>query len=99
MFIARLSFDCPCFVDVQKYRTIIHMLFYRANASLALTKFMLVSSEFCEKHLQLIFTMLEKATEPIIRANLIIALGDLSFRYSDQSVLTYLQQGFGSVLI
>ena len=41
---------------------------------------MLVSSEFCEKHLQLIFTMLEKATEPIIRANLIIALGDLSFR-------------------
>ncbi len=51
---------------------------------------MLVSSEFCEKHLQLIFTMLEKATEPIIRANLIIALGDLSFRYSYQSVLTYL---------
>jgi condensin complex subunit 1 len=48
---------------------------------------MLVSSEFCEKHLQLIFTMLEKATEPIIRANLIIALGDLSFRYSHQSVL------------
>jgi hypothetical protein len=52
---------------------------------------MLVSSEFCEKHLQLIFTMLEKATEPIIRANLIIALGDLSFRCSDQSVLTYLK--------
>eukprot|EP00092_Neocalanus_flemingeri_P032797 GFUD01035670.1.p1 GENE.GFUD01035670.1~~GFUD01035670.1.p1 ORF type:complete len:1485 (+),score=509.47 GFUD01035670.1:55-4509(+) len=53
----------------------------RASASLALSKFMLVSSEFCDKHLQLLFTVLEKATEPVIRANLIIALGDLSFRF------------------
>jgi len=53
----------------------------RASASLALAKFMLVSSDFCDKHLQLLFTVLEKATEPVIRANLIIALGDLSFRF------------------
>jgi len=53
----------------------------RASASLALAKFMLVSSEFCDKHLQLLFTVLEKATEPVIRANLIIALGDMSFRF------------------
>ena len=42
---------------------------------------MLVSSEFCEEHLQLLFTILEKSPEPVIRANLIIATGDLSFRF------------------
>ena len=31
----------------------------RASASLALTKFMLVSSEFCDEQLQLLFTVLE----------------------------------------
>ena len=53
----------------------------RSSASLALSKFMLVSSEFCESHLQLLFTVLERSVEPIIRANLIIALGDMSFRF------------------
>ena len=52
----------------------------KASASLALAKFMLVSSEFCEQQLQLLFTVLERSPEPIIRANLIIAAGDLSFR-------------------
>ena len=52
----------------------------RSSASLALSKFMLVSSEFCESHLQLLFTVLERSVEPVIRANLIIALGDMSFR-------------------
>ncbi|XP_022111340.1 condensin complex subunit 1-like isoform X2 [Acanthaster planci] len=53
----------------------------RAASSLALAKFMLVSSEFCETHLQLLFTILEKAPQPVIRANIIIALGDLTFRF------------------
>ncbi|XP_071110071.1 condensin complex subunit 1-like [Haliotis cracherodii] len=50
-------------------------------ASLALAKFMTVSSEFCDNHLQLMFTILEKSHSPIIRANTIIALGDLAFRF------------------
>nr|XP_054768299.1 condensin complex subunit 1-like [Lytechinus pictus] len=53
----------------------------RATASLALAKFMLVSAEFCEAQLQLLFTVLEKAPEAIIRANTIIAIGDLTFRF------------------
>ena len=52
----------------------------RTHASLALAKFMLVSSEFCEEQLQLLFTVLERSPEPVIRANMIIAAGDLSFR-------------------
>merc|ERR1711884_100959 len=35
----------------------------RSSASLALSKFMLVSSEFCESHLQLLFTVLERSVE------------------------------------
>lgn len=50
-------------------------------ASLALSKFMMVSSEFCDTHLQLLFTILEKTSYATIRANIIIALGDLTFRF------------------
>ena len=39
------------------------------------------SSEFCESHLQLLFTILEKSNFPTVRANTIIALGDLTFRF------------------
>ncbi|XP_055958438.1 condensin complex subunit 1 isoform X2 [Patella vulgata] len=53
----------------------------RTAATLALAKFTMVSSEFCDAHLQLLFTILEKSPNPAIRANTIIALGDLSFRF------------------
>ncbi|XP_064610959.1 condensin complex subunit 1-like [Liolophura sinensis] len=53
----------------------------RTAACLALAKFMMVSSEFCETHLQLLFTILEKSKNPVIRANTIIALGDMTFRF------------------
>uniref|UniRef100_F6PWP3 Condensin complex subunit 1 n=1 Tax=Ciona intestinalis TaxID=7719 RepID=F6PWP3_CIOIN len=51
------------------------------TASLALAKFMLVSSKFCERHLRLLFTMLEQSPHEGIRANLTIAAGDLSVRF------------------
>ncbi|CAL1534663.1 unnamed protein product [Lymnaea stagnalis] len=50
-------------------------------ATLALARFMIVSSQFCESQLQLLFTLLEKSPSPVIRSNLIIALGDLTFRF------------------
>ncbi|XP_035829509.1 condensin complex subunit 1, partial [Aplysia californica] len=50
-------------------------------ASLALARFMIISCEFCESHLQLVFTLLERSPSPVIRSNLIIALGDLTFRF------------------
>merc|ERR550532_2698974 len=42
---------------------------------------MLVSEKFCEDNLQVLFTILEKSRDPVIRANTIIAAGDLSFRF------------------
>ena len=59
-----------------------HMV--RSAAVLALCKFMCVSSAFCEKHLRLIFTLLERAPEPWIRSDIIIALGDLASRFPNQ---------------
>jgi Chromosome condensation complex Condensin, subunit D2 len=50
-------------------------------ASLTLAKMMMVSSSFCEDHIQLLVTVLEKSTEPVTRSNLIVALGDLSYRF------------------
>ncbi|KAF7729652.1 Condensin complex subunit [Apophysomyces ossiformis] len=48
------------------------------TATLALAKFMCVSSDYCEKHLPLLFTILEKSTDPTIRSNIVIALGDMA---------------------
>lgn len=41
----------------------------------------LSSSSLCERYLQLLFTILEKSSEPAIRANTIVAVGDLTFRF------------------
>merc|ERR1711962_1180075 len=42
---------------------------------------MLVSEKFCEDNLQILFTLLERSPEAVIRANGIVAAGDLSFRF------------------
>ncbi|NXT72031.1 CND1 protein, partial [Chaetops frenatus] len=52
-----------------------------AAAALTLGKLCLISSEFCDSHLRLLFTMMEKSTLPGVRSNLIIAAGDLAMRF------------------
>uniref|UniRef100_A0A183AUH0 Cnd1 domain-containing protein n=1 Tax=Echinostoma caproni TaxID=27848 RepID=A0A183AUH0_9TREM len=52
-----------------------------AAASLALAKMMLVNAEVCEPRLQLLFTMAERSQSEVVRANLIVALGDLCRRF------------------
>lgn len=58
----------------------------RQTSTLALCKFMCVSSTFCEKHLPVIFTALANAPEKdvVLRANTVIALGDLAFRFPNE---------------
>ncbi|KAF2368286.1 Condensin complex subunit 1 C-terminal [Trinorchestia longiramus] len=53
----------------------------RAAAALALSNCMMVSADCCEENLQLLFTILEKSEDSVIQGNIIIALGDLSFRF------------------
>jgi condensin complex subunit 1 len=56
------------------------------SATLSLCKFMCVSSSFCEKHLPLLFTKLANAPtkDTTLRANTVIALGDLAFRFPNE---------------
>ncbi|KAL5112034.1 hypothetical protein TcWFU_004807 [Taenia crassiceps] len=53
----------------------------QASASLSLAKFMLVSSVVCERNLQLLFTLAERSPSEVVRANLIVGLGDLARRF------------------
>jgi len=53
----------------------------RQAATLALTKYMCVSSAACERHLPLLFTCLQREPWPSVRGNVMVALGDLAFRF------------------
>lgn len=50
----------------------------QAAATLCMAKLMCVSSEFCEKNLPLLITILERSQDPITRSNVVIALGDMA---------------------
>ncbi|KAM3614228.1 uncharacterized protein V6R79_011452 [Siganus canaliculatus] len=50
-------------------------------ACLALSQYMMISPSACEENIRLMFTVLERSTLPVVRANGIIALGDLTVRF------------------
>lgn len=50
-------------------------------ACLALSQFMMISPSVCEEHIRLLFTVLERSSLPVVRANTIVALGDLTVRF------------------
>nr|XP_012231606.1 PREDICTED: condensin complex subunit 1 isoform X2 [Linepithema humile] len=56
----------------------------QAAGSLALSKMMTVSSEFCEQSLQLLVTILERSPYSGIRSNMLIGLSDLATRFPNQ---------------
>ena len=53
----------------------------RESAILSLCRYMSVSSVLCEKYLPLFFTVLEREQSEAIRTSMIIAAGDLCFRF------------------
>ena len=74
------------FLSVLRMRllNILHFIYSPQDAymcDLLTTSLPSPSSTLCDKYLQLLFTVLEKSPEPTIRANTIIAAGDLTFRY------------------
>lgn len=50
-------------------------------AVMCLCKLMCVSPKFCEANLQLLFTLLKKSENVKVRANLVVAIGDMAFRF------------------
>ncbi|KAJ8481937.1 hypothetical protein ONZ45_g15130 [Pleurotus djamor] len=55
----------------------------RAAATLSLSKFLCVSSQFCDNHHHLLFKILEVSKDPDLRSNLVIALGDVAVSFSN----------------
>jgi len=53
----------------------------RETSILALCRFMSVSSEVCELYLPLLFTIVEREKSAAVRTSVMIAVGDLSFRF------------------
>jgi len=43
-----------------------------------MSKLMCVSAEYCEEHLQLLITIMERSTDSIVRSNAVIAVGDMA---------------------
>ncbi|KAJ8687031.1 hypothetical protein QAD02_022825 [Eretmocerus hayati] len=56
----------------------------QAHGVLALSKFMTISSIFCEENMQLLVTILERSSHPEIRANILVGLTDLMTRFPNQ---------------
>ena len=43
---------------------------------------MCVSAQFCEDHLMMLFKLSETNTDPVVRSNIAIALGDIAVAFS-----------------
>ncbi|KAI0816821.1 non-SMC mitotic condensation complex subunit 1-domain-containing protein [Trametes gibbosa] len=54
----------------------------RMASTLAFSKFLCVSSRFCEQHHRLLFKILETSKDPSVRSNIVIALGDVAVSFS-----------------
>ncbi|KAF9457593.1 non-SMC mitotic condensation complex subunit 1-domain-containing protein [Collybia nuda] len=54
----------------------------RAAATLSFSKFLCVSSQFCDQHHRLLFKILETSKDANIRSNIVIALGDVAVSFS-----------------
>ncbi|KAG5636043.1 hypothetical protein H0H81_009267 [Sphagnurus paluster] len=55
----------------------------RAAATLSFSKFLCVSSQFCDQNHRLLFKILETSRDANIRSNIVIALGDVAVSFSN----------------
>lgn len=53
----------------------------RSSAVLALSKLMIIHQSCCERNLQLLFTIMQRSEWIDVKCNVVIALGDLAFKY------------------
>lgn len=73
-----LSHYAPLVTEICSNNTKYNDQNLQAAATLCMAKLMCVSSEYCEKNLPLLITILEKSTNPVTRSNVVIALGDMA---------------------
>lgn len=78
------SLYVPLVTDVCQYPEKYKSHYVQAFGVMALTKMMCISAQFCETHLQLLITILERSAFPEIRGNILMGLADLMTRFPTQ---------------
>lgn len=73
-----LSNFAPLVTEICSNNTAYNNEDLQAAATLCMAKLMCVSSEFCEKNLPLLITILERSQSAVTRSNVVIALGDMA---------------------
>lgn len=68
----------PLVTEICANNTLYPSRHLQSQATLCLAKLMCVSSEYCERNLPLLITILERSPDPITRSNAVIALGDMA---------------------
>ncbi len=71
-----------CSASSQSFLTNLQNRTLRAAATLAFSKLLCVSSQFCDAHHRLLFKILETSKDANIRSNIVIALGDVAVSFS-----------------
>ncbi|XP_063980130.1 condensin complex subunit 1 [Diachasmimorpha longicaudata] len=74
----------PVVVDVCQYPEKYKCKYVETFGVQALTKMMAISAEFCQQHLQLLITILERSSFPEIRGNILVGLADLMTRFPNE---------------
>lgn len=78
-----LSIFGPVVVHICSNPTSYPNEFLRKASTLTMSKFMCVSSEFCEAHLPLLLSVLSTSDDAVVRSNIVIALGDMAISFGN----------------
>lgn len=74
---------CPIVEEIVSNYARFNDRILQRTATLCLEKFMCVSSKYCEKSLPLLITVMEKSSDPIIRSNAVLGLGDMAVCFNN----------------
>ncbi|GCE97941.1 condensin complex subunit [Zygosaccharomyces mellis] len=74
---------CPVVEEIVSNYARFGDLMLQRTATLCLEKFMCVSSSYCAKSLPLLITVMEKSSDPIIRSNAVLGLGDMAVCFNN----------------
>ena len=77
----------PAVIHILKEPTKYNDETLQLSCALALVKIMLLSQSICNKYVQLLFTLVEKSPNPLVRSQLIIGIGDLVYRFPNALVI------------
>lgn len=78
-----LSKFCPIVEEIVSNSSRFSDPMLQRTAALCLEKFMCISSKYCERSLSLLITVMEKSTDPIIRSNAVLGLGDMAVCFNN----------------